>query len=145
MSREEHAKASKLRQSAVVVLSFTYQVGVFISRSSLPYLKIKNVTMLTIGQTIVYLTFFSIAIWRWLSIEGQVLLMFVCGLFGGASFVNCYYILMQDKTLDKSLKEVSVGLMGMLNEVGIISASIFALIISNYVIIITPPNDPVKH
>ncbi len=140
---EEHEKASKLRQSAVVVLSFTYQIGVFISRSSLPILKIKNITLITVGQIIVYLTFFSVALWKWMSIEHQVILMFVCGLFGGASFVNCYYILMQDKSLDKSIKEVAVGLMGMLNELGIISASLFALIISNYVIVI-PVEEQVK-
>ena len=111
-----------------------YQIGVFISRSSLPVVKVSRVTLITIGQIAVFFTYFSIAYWKWLDLEYQLALMFVCGLLGGGSFANCYYLLMKNETLDKSQKEVAIGIMGFLNEIGVISASLFALFISNFVL-----------
>ena len=111
-----------------------YQIGVFISRSSLPVLKVARVTLITVGQIAVFSMYFSVAYWKWLELECQLILMFVCGLFGGGSFANCYYLLMKNETLDKSQKEVAIGIMGFLNEIGVISASLFALFISNFVL-----------
>jgi len=130
----ESADVPFVEKYAVPCLNLTYQVGVFISRSSLPVVKIERITLITIGQFIVYLIFFSVAIWKWLNVYQQIPIMFVCGLFGGGSFVNCYYMLMKNDTIDKSVREVAIGVMGILNEVGVISASLFALFISNFVL-----------
>lgn len=131
---DEKDDVAFIRRYAVICLSLTYQIGVFISRSSLPIIKIERVTLITIGQFIVYLIFFSVAIWKWLDVYGQIPLMFICGLFGGSSFVNCYYLVMKNDTIDKSVREVAIGVMGIFNEIGVISASIFSLFISNFVL-----------
>ena len=123
-----------LRDNAIANLSMVYQIGVFLARSSLPLFKIEKVSLITFGQFIVYLIYFSVAVHKWMIIEHQLILMFVCGIFGGLSFGNCHYLLLKNDTLEKSQKEVAIGIMGVFSESGILIASLFALFISNYVI-----------
>lgn len=125
---------SYFQKNAVVSLSLAYQIGVFISRSSLKLVKIQRVELITIGQFVIWILYATTAWYHWMAIEYQLVMMFVCGLFGGGSFVNCYYLLLNNQTLDKSTREVAIGLMGLLNDLGVLSASVFALMVSNFII-----------
>lgn len=120
---------------AYVLLSMYYQVGVFISRSTLPLFKIPRVWIMTIFQAVNFTIYFTVAYYKWMSIYCQIPFMVFVGLMGGSSFVNCYYILLNDKRLNKSQREIAVNLGTLFNDIGIVAASFLALYISNYVIL----------
>lgn len=120
---------------AFVLLSISYQTGVFISRSSLSLFKIEKVWIMTAIQAINFVIYFSIAYFKWLEIYYQIPFMIFVGLMGGASFVNCYYKIMNEKCLNKSQKEVAVNLAAFFNDMGIVMASFLALFVSNYIIL----------
>lgn len=121
-------------EKAFVLLSVSYQVGVFISRSSLYLFRVKDVHILTVLQTINFGIFFSIAYWKWMSIFVQIPLMVWVGLMGGCSYVNCYYIILESKALSRRQKELAVNVAAFFNELGILLAALFAIFISTSVI-----------
>ena len=53
------------------------------------------------------------------------------GLFGGASYVNCYNILLKDKNVKKEDKELSINCSTFTNDSGVLSAALFSLLIDN--------------
>lgn len=90
---------------------------------------------MTAVQTINFAVYFTVAYYKWMSIYYQLPFMVFVGLMGGSSFVNCYYILLNDRRLTKSQREIAINLGTLFNDVGIVSASFLALYISNYVIV----------
>ncbi len=112
----------------------SYQIGVFISRSSFYFFKVRRVWIMTYLQAINFSIFFSIAYWKWLSIEYQLPLMVWVGLMGGCSYVNCLYVILKSPQLSKSQKEVAINVASFFDDIGILSASFFAIFISNFVI-----------
>jgi len=89
---------------------------------------------MTYLQAINFSIFFSIAYWKWLSIEYQLPLMVWVGLMGGCSYVNCLYVILKSPQLSKSQKEVAINVASFFDDIGILSASFFAIFISNFVI-----------
>ena len=124
-----------LHKNAFVLLSISYQVGVFISRSSFYFFKVRRVWIMTYLQTINFCIFFSVAYWKWLSIEYQIPLMVWVGLMGGCSYVNCLYAILDSTQLSKSQKEVAINVASFLNCISITAAAVFAILISNFVIL----------
>lgn len=121
-------------RNAFVLLGLSYQLGVFISRSSLSIIKINKVWYLTYIQIINFAIFFTVAAYRWMSTPFQLALMLGVGLMGGASYVNCYYLILNDGNLAQSRKELATNVASFFNDLGVLGASIFALIVSNYII-----------
>ena len=56
------------------------------------------------------------------------------GLFGGASYVNCYNILLKDKKVKKEDKELSVNCSTFTNDSGVLTAALFSLLIDTTVL-----------
>lgn len=112
------------------ILSVCYQVGVFISRSSLSLFVIERVWILTIIQTANFI------LWLWhvnsffMDIWVQFAMMVFVGLLGGASYVNIFYSLIRlDKNpIPKEDREFCINLTGNAMTVGVILASVFELI-----------------
>lgn len=123
-----------MEQNAYVILMFIYQVGVFISRSSLFCFRINKVGILTFFQFVNFVLYATIAKWKWLQIEFQFILMFWIGLMGGCSYVNCFYLLIQNKKLPISQKEVAVNLVTSLVEVNILMSSILSVVVDSFVL-----------
>jgi battenin len=120
--------------NAYVLLSFSYQLGVFVSRSSFYFFKFTKVWILTYFQVVNFIVFFTIAYWKWIEIYYQIPIMIFVGLMGGCSYVNCMYMILENKQLSKSQKELAVNVCSFFVDIGIVSAAFFALFISNVVI-----------
>eukprot|EP01132_Coremiostelium_polycephalum_P009914 gene9914-12157_t len=114
------------------ILSFCYQLGVLISRSSLQVFKIKRIGILTILQG-VNMVFWIIQA-RYQMIE-QVWVLFIlmiyCGLLGGASYVNTFYLILHDKKIPDEDRELCINYAALLVTFGITSAACFILIMDH--------------
>jgi hypothetical protein len=58
-------------------------------------------------------------------------LMFWVGLMGGSSYVNVMYNILESEKLAKNEKELALTLTGVGNDIGILSASLLSLLLSN--------------
>ena len=120
-----------------VFLNFSYQVGVFISRSSLRFIRIPpgKVWVLTFFQAINFGFMFVNA--KYMYVQNLYILCPVIvwvGLMGGGSYVNVLHGILDLKTLDKSEKEMALSLSLLFNDSGIFLASVFSLIMSNTIL-----------
>ncbi|XP_071438903.1 battenin isoform X2 [Hetaerina americana] len=117
-------------QSQYRWLQVDYQVGVFISRSSLNCFQFRWLWLLAVlqGLNVIFFTLeavynFCPSIW--------IVLAFVLweGLLGGASYVNTFHRVSQEAPLDR--KEFSVGVVCMSDSFGIAFAGILAIPVHN--------------
>jgi len=122
-------------QSAYKVLAFVYQLGVFISRTSVQCFRFPWVSVLTGIQFVMFVLWMFAAIYTtFLNIWIQMGLMFVVGCMGGCSYSNCMYYVLQSPSLTKDKKEVTINISSMFYDAGIFLASILALIVSNFIL-----------
>lgn len=83
-----------------VIFTFCYQIGVFISRSSLSVIQIRRVEIMTILQGINFLFFLMNTIFLFLdSFYICFVLMVWTGLMGGGSYVNVMYQILENPSL----------------------------------------------
>ena len=81
-------------ENAFVIFNLCYQSGVFIMRSSLSFVKVKNVGFLTIAQSILFALFFANSLFTLSSnIKVWFGMIFVVGLLGGACSVNVIHLI----------------------------------------------------
>ncbi len=74
------------------IFAFSYQIGVFISRSSLSLIKVKRVEILTILQAINFLFFLLNTILLFIeNFYVMFVIMIWIGLMAGCSYVNVMY------------------------------------------------------
>ena len=114
------------------ILNWCYQIGVFFSRSSLQYIKIQRVWMLTMFQAINFVFLFFDT--KYMFCETLYILCPLCiwvGLMGGAAYVNIMHNLLKLDTIKKSEKEAAMVITLMFNDTGVLSAAIFSLIMDN--------------
>jgi len=80
---------SYVLENAFVIFNFCYQAGVFISRSSLSFVQIERIWMLTAAQAVLFAFFLANSL---LFLCSNIYLLFslmvLVGLMGGASYVN---------------------------------------------------------
>lgn len=110
-----------------------YQIGVLISRSSLFVLKYINAVEIYTILQIVNLIFWIIEIYTKMITTWWILfiLQIVVGLFGGASYVGCFYFLLESESIEGQLRELCVNIATMFNDWGILTASLSVLILDN--------------
>jgi len=114
---------------AYTILSFCYQIGVWVSRSSLKFFKIKYVWVLSALQFVNFLLWFFQALYLYVPVYWVMFIhMFFVGLMGGGSYVNVMYQILHKDDLGIHEKELAVNICGFFNDMGVLSASIFALI-----------------
>ena len=131
--KQMHPKNEKgfVLTNAFIIFNFCYQIGVFISRSSLSILKIERVWIVTTLQFLNFLFWFSNSFHMYVtSIYVYFVHMVFVGLMGGASFVNVIYQLKNSQKLQKTEKELAMNLLSMFDDLGILSAAITALILT---------------
>jgi len=115
------------------LFSLSYQIGVFISRSSLFVVKhVKMVEMFTIFQLI------NLIVWVIEFYTGFITSAYVAfghlvfvGLMGGSAYVGCFYFLLKSNDIHAKMKELSVNIASIFNDIGIFSSSITILILDN--------------
>ena len=114
-------------------LSLAYQIGVVISRSSLPIVKkIPYVEIFTIFQLV------NVILWvleyYLIFIKNEYILfshLIFTGLNGGSSYVGCFYYIMNSKYILPEFKELCINIGTIFNDIGILSSSITCLILDN--------------
>lgn len=115
-----------------VILNNCYQIGVFMSRSSLQFFKIRRVYILSVFQAINFVFLFLNTQYLFVySLWVMCPLLIWVGFMGGASYVNVMHNLLEHKTLKKNEKEAALALSLMFNDTGVLLSSIFALVMDN--------------
>lgn len=114
------------RESQYRWLQFDYQIGVFISRSSVNLLQINKIWLMTIFQflNVVFiltevLTFFSPTIWLVFAV------VLWEGLLGGSTYVNTYYRM--SKEIPEERRNFALGIVPVSDSIGIAIAGIIAI------------------
>ena len=81
-------------KNSYLFFNLSYQIGVFISRSSLACCKIKKVWMITVAQTCLFIFFLLNSFVFFVhTIYPLFVMMVFVGLCGGAQFVNVIYLI----------------------------------------------------
>eukprot|EP00122_Pirum_gemmata_P005760 Pgem_evm1s5252 len=107
------------------VLNFMYWFGVFLSRSSLQIVEIRRIDILTLLQGFNFALWICIDRFKFVPLYWLFPLMFVVGLFGGASYVNVFNILANGGVVPAVDKELTINITATLITLGITSACIF--------------------
>ena len=99
-------KGSFVFDNAFTIFNFCYQIGVFMSRSSLDVIKINRVWILSLIQFVFFIFWLINSFALFLkSIIALWVLMILVGLMGGASYVNVLYNIRNSDRLDRKEKE----------------------------------------
>jgi battenin len=114
--------------NAFVLLAFCYQLGVFISRSSLRFVRIRHVEWLTLIQAGNFVLWICQAYFKFMPIGAQLPMMVFVGLLGGASYVNIFYNLLNDDEYPEEDRELIINMAALMINFGIIMASVFTLV-----------------
>jgi len=129
-------------RNAYIVLSFCYQAGVFLSRSSLKLIKIKWIEIVTALQGLNFILWMLQDVWYFMDAWVMFPVMVQVGLLGGASYVNTFYLLLHSESIKPNEKELAVNLTALHITVGITLAAAFSLLMKNTFLKPTPFVDP---
>lgn len=120
-------------------LNVDYQIGVFISRSSVTWFTINKIWLLAVFQFInvviilaEVLTFFVPTIW--------IMFAFVLweGLLGGSAFVNAFYRM--SKEVPKNRQMFAMGIASVADTIGVSIAGLIAIPVHNAICKLPIPN-----
>ncbi len=112
-----------------VVLQLSYQIGVFISRSSLSVVRIRAVWILTALQFVNFILWQIQAEWKLVPFLLQIPAMVFVGLLGGAMYVNVLFNILSDKKIPDDLRELGINITTMFVTLGITASSVYDLAI----------------
>ena len=101
------------------------------SRSSLALFKINKVEILTILQGLNFTLWILQDRYKFMNIYLQFVVMVYVGLLGGASYVNTFYKLLNDKDIAEKDRELVVNLSAISINIGIVTASAFVILMDN--------------
>ena len=110
------------------VLQFCYQSGVLMSRSSLSFLRIKRIGWITFLQGLNFIGWLINAKYHFLSVGAQAVWMVWVGCMGGAMYVNVFANLVDDKTIANQDRELSINLVAMAMNGGIVLSAVFQIV-----------------
>ena len=113
------------------VLQFCYQSGVLMSRSSLSFLRVKRIGVITSLQGLNFIGWFLNAKYHFLPIWMQTIFMVWVGCMGGAMYVNVFANLVDTKTIKDKDRELSINLVAMAMNGGIVLSAIFQILADN--------------
>lgn len=102
-----------------------YQIGVFLSRSSLILFQFSHVWILTLFQTFLFTFWFVQCFIKIFSFYYLLPIMFCVGLCGGFSYVNVFHLIMTENTHSQSQKEIVTSWNSFFISIGICLAQVF--------------------
>lgn len=114
---------SPFHKYAAEVVFCSYQIAVFISRSSLQFVKIKHLGLLCLIQGCFFLLWIGLATFISLPIYPLIAIIFAVGMVAGLSYVNTIYTILNDSSISKGEKEVCLNVNSMFADLGIILQS----------------------
>ena len=112
---------------------FCYQIGVVFSRSSLVIVKhISFIETFTIVQLVNFILWFVEVYVGYITNEWICFIhMIIVGLCGGASYVGCFFFILNSKVIKQEIKELCLNIGTIFNDIGILTSSITVLILDN--------------
>lgn len=111
-------------------LQVDYQIGVFISRSSVNLIHIKKIWLMSVLQLINVAIFTTEAVFYYVPTFWIVLVLTLWeGLLGGAAYVNTFYKISTD--VPEEDKQFSMGVTSFADAIGITFAGIFSMFAHN--------------
>jgi len=130
---KEYLKKSFFHEYLYETFLLAYQIGVVISRSSLPIVKnipyVEAFTLCQLMNVILWIVEYYL-----IYITSEYILFFhliFIGLNGGSSYVGCFYYIMNSKHILPEYKELCINIGTIFNDIGILSSSITCLILDN--------------
>ena len=118
-----------IEQNSFIVLNLCYQTGVLISRSSISFIKIRKIWIVTLLQLINFILWAWIGYSKPLGLPPMFVLMVWVGLMGGCSYVNVLYGILESTKIEKKDKEMAINIVSMCNNIGVLSAAATALVL----------------
>jgi len=112
------------------ILSFCYQTGVWISRSSIGILQVRRIEIITIVQALNFVFWFLHVEYGFMSVYVQFAAMLWVGLFAGGMYVNVFYWLLQDSKYELD-RELGLNIVSFFINLGIMASSVFTLVADN--------------
>ena len=105
-----------------------YQVGVFCSRSSSPFFRLRRLYIPVLGQCFLLGLMLTQAFFVILpSIYILFALVLLEGIFGGLVYVNAFHNISETTEIEEKNKEFSIGVVGVADSSGILMAAIWSL------------------
>jgi battenin len=122
-----------IAQYFFLIVQCTYQVGVFVARSSLSLFKISKLQILTFIQATLF-TFWMLSATVF-DVNAYVLLgaVLAVGFVAGLAYVNTIYMILEDREILKKEKEVCLNINGMASDLGVICSSISGFVFKRIV------------
>ena len=119
------------RQELYRYYQFLYQLGVFVSRSSVNVVPLKNVILPAILQCGNLIFFIAEAMIRFLpSVYIVFFLIFWEGLLGGATYVNAFFLVTQKA--QPQFREFSLSFVTMADSLGILLAALCSIVLEEF-------------
>lgn len=116
-----------------------YQIGVFISRSSLQIVKkIPRAWIFSLCQAVnmvLWILDYYCGILFGFYVRGPLLI--VLGFFGGGAYAACFYQILQSKDIPQDLKELCVNIATICNDIGTLGSGLMVLLLHK--VIMTNP------
>lgn len=110
----------------------TYQIGVFLSRSSVNLIQIKRIYIMAVIQGVLASFFLAEAIFLFIpNISIVFAMIFIEGLQGGLAYVNTYYKMSRE--VPSSRKQFAMNIVASSDSVGIIIAGFLAIPTHNWI------------
>lgn len=110
----------------------TYQIGVFLSRSSVNLFTIRNTWIMAVIQGFIAMLFLTEAIYLYMpTISIVFIVIFIEGLQGGLAYVNTYYRISQE--VPRARKELAMNVVASSDSIGIILAGFLAIPTHNWI------------
>eukprot|EP01062_Namystynia_karyoxenos_P013948 TRINITY_DN1500_c0_g1_i1.p1 TRINITY_DN1500_c0_g1~~TRINITY_DN1500_c0_g1_i1.p1 ORF type:complete len:470 (+),score=173.92 TRINITY_DN1500_c0_g1_i1:91-1410(+) len=117
---------------------FAYQTGVLLSRSSLAFFKIRKVHILSWCQFVNMAVWLLLAKSKWMGdppyLYIMLPMMWVVGLFGGASYVNVFNLIQTDPQLQANEVELAMNITYLYVNLGVVGGCVLPLIFANTVL-----------
>ncbi|OHS93397.1 CLN3 protein [Tritrichomonas foetus] len=110
------------------LLNLMYQIGVFISRSSLSFFEVRRIWIMTLAQCFFFVLYFFNAFYHFMPPGALWGTMVVVGLFGGCSYVNAFNLMMKDPTKTTKQKEMITSWNAFFIAVFIVLSTLFTFI-----------------
>lgn len=110
------------------LLNLMYQIGVFMSRSSLTFFQFPWVGILTLIQLGFADLWLMQSLLRFMPIGVMLFLMVLVGLFGGCSYVNVFHLIMTTPQLSTKQKEMATNWNSFFISVFIIFSTLFSFL-----------------
>jgi len=113
------------------VYQFIYQVGVFLSRSSVNIIQIRNIWILSYLQFLNALFLFTVAYFNYIpSIWIIFIIILYEGLIGGGVYVNSFYLLAEE--IEENIKEYCMGAVSVWYSFGILTSGFLGIPIYDF-------------